>query len=247
MSTAPDPPASDDSGRRASIAMYRAILRWYPLAFRDRWAEETALLFAELARRQPPGPASTVALWTRHLPDLTGGLLAEWWREAGRMPGVRRPALVHGVPAGALLSVATIAGNLGHLWATPPGWAVSWLTIAAALTVSALTGRSAGAGPSALARAIRSGFLSGLIALAATNLTATAVVVIFLDRLSHDSFQLAAFATSHETDFRTYQMHELLGAWTYGTAVGASLATLGSCVVAALTRTRRRLGHVGPG
>jgi hypothetical protein len=100
MKTPPPGPTTTERCRRPiSIAVYRTVLRLYPKAFRDRWADETLLLFAEVVRRQPNG----LALWNRHLPDLAGGLLAEWWREC-RL--------------------------------------VSWLISAAALAVTALSGRS---------------------------------------------------------------------------------------------------------
>jgi hypothetical protein len=70
--TGPNPGGSapDVSDHRGSIAVYRAMLRCYPRSFRDPWAEEVVLLFAELARSQPRGAASTIALWAGHLPDL---------------------------------------------------------------------------------------------------------------------------------------------------------------------------------
>jgi hypothetical protein len=64
------------------------MLRLYPKAFRDRWADETLLLFAELARRHPSAPR----LWLTHLPDLAGGLFAEWWREGAAAQRHRRAA-----------------------------------------------------------------------------------------------------------------------------------------------------------
>jgi hypothetical protein len=222
------PSTPTNSGHRRSVAVYRAILRLYPRRFREPWAEEVVLLFAELARRRPPGAASTIALWTGHLPDLAGGLFAEWWRELGRVFRSRPPAVIHGALAGALLSTATIAGNLGRLWATPLGHVGSWLICAASLTVTALTGRSTGAGPGQVKRALRNGFLSGLIAFTSANLTATVIVVACFDRLRHDPVQITAFIASHESDFRSYQLHELLGGWVYGSAAGALLGTVGS-------------------
>ncbi|WP_426512143.1 hypothetical protein ACPPVO_16865 [Dactylosporangium sp. McL0621] len=227
--------------RRASVAVYGAILRLYPPAFRDRWAGETVLLFAELARRRPPGPAGTAALWLRHLPDLAGGLFAEWYRELRRRPAVRHPALTHGAPAGALLSIVTVAGNLGHLWATPAARVASWLISGAAMGVLALTGPATLAAAGTVGRALRHGLLGGVIAFTAANLTATAVVLIGLDRLGRDSVQLAAFAASHETDFRVYQIHELLGGWFYGTVAGAGLGAALSGLAAAGIRLGRRL------
>jgi hypothetical protein len=226
------------SEHRGSVAVYRAILRLYPRTFRDPWAGEVALLFAELARRHPRGVAPTVALWTGHLPDLAGGLLAEWWREFGRASGSWRPALTHGALAGALLSAATIAGNLGRLW-TPSDRVWSWLISVAALAVLALTGRSAVAGPGGVRRALRNGLVSGLIAFTSANLTATVIVIACFDRLSHDSLQISAFVASHESDFRTYQLHELLGGWAYGSAAGAVLGTLGAGLAATVSRMSR--------
>lgn len=213
------------------------MLRCYPRSFRDPWAEEVVLLFAELARSQPRGPASTVALWARHLPDLARGFLAEWWRELGRIAR-RHPAVTHGALAGALLSTTVVAGNLGRLWATPPGIAGSWLVNAVALTVLAFGGRSTGAGPRRVRRAVRNGVLSGLIAFTTANLTATVVVAACFNHLSHDPLQISAFVASHEPDFRTYQLHELLGGWTYGSAVGALLGALTAGTAAATSRNQ---------
>ncbi|MEV6850676.1 hypothetical protein [Actinoplanes sp. NPDC051411] len=167
--------------------------------------------------------------------DLAGGLFAEWWRELGRVSRTSPPAVIHGLLAGALLSTATIAGNLGRLWATPLGHLGSWLICAAALTVLALTGRSTTAGPAQVRRALRNGFLSGLIAFTSANLTATVIVITCFDRLSHDPLQITAFTASHESDFHAYQLHELLGGWAYGSIAGALLGTLG----AGLTRIVR--------
>ncbi len=236
-------PAGDDSVHRASVAAYRVILRLYPRAFRDRWAEQAVLLFAELARRQPRGVVTTVRLWAGNVPDLTRGLVAEWCRELVRMPRRGRPALVHGALAGALLSTATVGGNLGPLWTTPVGRVVSWLISLAALTVLALTGRSTVAASGTVTRALRNGLLSGLIAFTSANLTATVIVLACFERLRHDSLQVAAFVASHESDFRAYQMHELLGAWAYGSIAGALLGMLGSAVAAALSGTSRHERH----
>jgi hypothetical protein len=218
------------SGHRLSITVYRAILRLYPRTFHDPWAEEAALLFAELSRRQP-----TMTLWTDNLPDLVRGLLAEWWRELTRLPRDWRHTLGLGAAAGVLLSTATAAGNLGHLWSTPAGHVVSWLISATALTVLALTGRSR-----TVKNALRNGFFSGLLAFTLTNLTATVIVITCFDHLSHDPLQLAAFTASHEPDFRTYQTHDLLGGWLYGTTAGALLGTLGSTTGAMVSRLARR-------
>jgi hypothetical protein len=222
------PPTPRTSGRRFSIQVYRAILRLYPHAFQDPWAEEAALLFAELSRRQP-----TMTLWTDNLPDLVRGLLAEWWRELVRLPRDWRHTLGFGVAAGVLLSTATAAGNLGHLWSTPAGHVTSWLISVTALTVLAMTGRSR-----PVRHALRNGFFSGLLAFTLTNLTATVIVLACFDHLSHDPLQIAAFTASHEPDFRTYQTHDLLGGWFYGTAAGALLGTLGSAAGAIVSRIR---------
>jgi hypothetical protein len=218
--------------------MYRKILRCYPRAFRDPWAEEIVLLFAELARRRPRGVASTIALWTGYLPDLVSGFVAEWSRELGRVSRSWNPAVTHGALAGALLSTATVAGNFASLWATPLGRAGSWLISATALTVLARTGRGTVAGPGKVRRALRNGLVSGLIAFSSANLTATVIVITSLDRLSHDSLQITAFIASHESDFRTYQLHELLGGWVYGSAACALLAAVGSGLAAAVSRNR---------
>lgn len=217
------------------------ILRCYPRAFRDRWAVETLELFAELARTRPGGPRSTVRLWADHLPDLIQGLLGEWSRELVRRLGGLSPAVTHGVLAGALLSAATLAGNLGSLWQTTPGHAASWLTCAAALVVLARTGpatgrgpRRIGRGPRRIGRSARNGLAGGLIAFTAANLTATIVVITAMNHLSHDSLQMTAFVASHEADFRIYQLHELLGGWTYGSICGAVLGALLSAVTAAV-------------
>jgi hypothetical protein len=210
------------------------ILRLYPRPFRDRWGEEIVLLFAELARRRP-----TAALWSAAAPDLARGLLGEWWRELGP---ARHPAVAHGVLAGTLLSAATVAGNLGDLWATPFGRIGSWFIGAAALTVLALTGRSSAAGPRALLRALRNGSVGGLIAFTSANLTATVIVLAGLDRLRHDPVQLAAFAASHEPDFRAYQIHELLGGWAYGSVAGALLGALTSAATLGARRFVRERG-----
>jgi hypothetical protein len=236
MTTRPSPGA--DCQHRRSIAIYRTILRCYPRAFRDPWAEEVVLLFAELARRRPRGLASTIALWTGHLPDLTRGFAGEWSRELGRVSRSWNPAVMHGGLAGALLSTATVAGNLGSLWATPQGRAGSWLISATALAVLARTGRVTVAGPGQVRRALRNGVVSGLIAFSSANLTATVIVITSLNRLRHDSLQITAFIASHESDFRTYQLHELLGGWAYGSAAGALLAAVGSGLAAASSRTR---------
>jgi hypothetical protein len=204
------------------------ILRLYPRPFRERWGEEVVLLFEELARRRP-----VVALWGAAAPDLARGLLGEWWRALG--PG-RRPAVAHGVLAGTLLSAATVAGNLGDLWSTPSGRAGSWFIVAAALTVLALTGRRTAAGPRPLVRALRNGSVGGLIAFTSANLTATVIVFACLDRLRHDPLQLAAFAASHEPDFRAYQLHELLGGWAYGSVAGALLGGLTSAAALGASR-----------
>jgi hypothetical protein len=228
-----------DPGHRGSIAVYRTILRCYPRAFREPWGKEIVLLFAELARRRPGGVASTIALWTGHLPDLARGFLAEWVRELRRVSRSWNPAVAHGALAGTLLSIATAAGNLGSLWATSPGRIVSWSITAAALTVLARTGRVTVPGRGKVRRAVRNGFLSGLIALTAANLTATVIVITSFDRLSHDSLQLTAFIASHESDVRTYEVHELLGGWAYGSVAGALLAAVGSGIAAAVSRTSR--------
>jgi hypothetical protein len=224
------------AARSGSIAVYRAILRCYPRPFRDPWAEEVVQVFAELARRQPPGRASTVALWIAQLPDLGSGFLAEWWREFGRVSRGRHAAFTHGAVAGALLSVVTVAGNLGRLWATSPGVIGSWLITAVAMTMLALSGRPTVAGSRNILRASSNGFVAGLIAFTSANLTATVIVLTCLDRLNQDSVQTTAFLASHESDFRTYQLHELLGGWTYGTAAGALLGALGSAIAAAARR-----------
>jgi hypothetical protein len=168
--TAPPSPGPDRPHRR-SIAIYRTILRCYPRTFRDPWAEEVVLLFTELARRRPPGAASTIALWTGHLPDLTRGFVGEWSHELGRVSRRWNPAVTHGGLAGTLLSTATVAGNLGSLWATPLGRAGSWLISAMALTVLARTGRVTVTGPGKVRRALRNGVVSGLIAFSLANLT----------------------------------------------------------------------------
>jgi len=214
---------------RRSIAAYRAILRLYPRAFRDHWAEETLLLFADLSRRQP----AVTALWRDNLPDLVRGLVAEWWQELARRPW--RNALAHGAVAGTLLSTATVAGNLGQLWSTPAGRVSSWLITGAALTVLALAGRST----VTIGQALRSGLFGGLIALTLANVTATVIVVACFDHLRHDPLQLAAFAASHEPDFRTYQANDLLGGWLYGSTAGAVLGTVGSGAGAMLSRMVR--------
>jgi len=218
--------------------VYRKILRCYPRTFRDRWAGEVVLLFAELAGRRPSGMKSTITLWTGQLPDLTTGFVAEWAREIGRLSRSWNPALTHGAFAGALLSTATIAGNIGSLWATPLGRAGSWLISATALTVLARTGRTTTTGPGKVSRAVGNGAVSGLIAFTSANLTATVIVITSFDRLSHDPLQITAFIASHESDFRTYQVHELLGGWTYGNIACALLAATGSGLVAAFTRTK---------
>ncbi|GAA3453413.1 hypothetical protein [Dactylosporangium matsuzakiense] len=233
------PAPGADGEHRLSIAVYRRILRWYPRAFRDPWAEETVLLFAELARRRPRGAASTAALWVSHLPDLARGFVAEWSREIGRSSRRWNPAVPHGALAGALLSAATVAGNLGSLWQTPLGRAGSWLISAAALTVLARTGRVSVAGSGTIGRALRNGAVAGLIAFGAADLTATVIVLTSLDRLRRDPLQTAAFIASRESDFRTYQLHELLGGWVYGSAAGALLAAAGAGLAAAVSRSRR--------
>jgi hypothetical protein len=212
--------------RPASLAVYRTVLRLYPKAFRDRWADETVLLFAELARRHPSG----LTLWVTHVPDLAGGLLAEWWRECAVRP--RRP-LRHGVLAGALLSGATLAGNLGRLWATPANRLVSWLVTAVALAVLVMPARPAPTAFGTVRRALRDGCVSGLIAFSMANLTAGVIVLTCLDRLREDPIQLAAFTASHERNFRIYQLHELLGGWVYGSLAGALLGAVGAAVTAA--------------
>jgi hypothetical protein len=233
--------------RSGSIAVYRAILRCYPRPFRDPWADEVVQVFAELARRQPPGPASTVALWIAQLPDLGAGFLAEWWRELRRVSRGLHTALTHGAVAGALLSMMTVAGNLGRLWATFPGAVVSWLITAVAVTVLALSGRPTAAARAGIVRASSNGFVAGLIAFTSANLTATFIVLTCLDRLSHDPVQMTAFVGSHESDFRTYQLHELLGGWTYGTAAGALLGALSSGIAAAARRhPRQPAGETAP-
>lgn len=236
MKTRPAP--GEDAEHRGSIAVYRTILRCYPRAFRDPWAEEIVLLFAELARRRPGGVASTIALWTAHMPDLARGFLAEWARELRRASRGWNPAVTHGALAGTLLSTATVAGNLGSLWATPPGRAGSWLISAAALTVLARTGRVTARGTGKVRRVLRNGSVSGLIAFTSANLTATVIVITSFGRLSHDSLQITAFIASHESDFRTYELHELLGGWAYGSAAGALLGAAGSGIAAAVSHTR---------
>jgi hypothetical protein len=222
--------------RPASIAIYRAILRLYPRAFRRRWAGETLELFVELARRQPNG----LALWAGHLPDLVGGLLAEWWRECGSAERGWRPVLFHGTLAGALLSGTTITGDLGQLWSTPSGRLISWVITAAALTVMSLAGRSRATVPLTLRRALRNGCVSGLIGFSAANLTAGIIVLTCLDRLHQSAVQVAAFAASHESSFRAYQIHELLGGWTYGSLAGALLGTAGAGIAATVSRRTHR-------
>jgi len=137
------------------------------------------------------------------------------------------------VAAGALLSTATAAGNLGQMWSSPGGRVASWLISAAAVTVLAFAGRS-----TRLKHALRHGLFSGLIAFTLTNLTATVIVIACFDRLRHDPLQMAAFAASHDPDFRTYQTHDLLGGWIYGTPVGATLGTLSAVLGAALSRIK---------
>jgi amino acid transporter len=126
------------------------------------------------------------------------------------------------------------------MWSTPAGRVASWLISVAAVTVLAFTGRSTIAASGTTRHAFRNGLFSGLIAFTLTNLTATVIVIACFDRLRHDPLQLAAFGASHEPDFRTYQTHDLLGGWIYGTAAGALLGTLSAGVGATLYRFRRR-------
>jgi hypothetical protein len=113
--------------------------------------------------------------------------------------------------------------------------------------VLALTGRSTVTRPGTIGRALRNGFLSGLIAFSSANLTATVIVLACFDRLSHDPVQLTAFVASHESDFRAYQLSELLGGWVYGSAAGALLGTVGSGIAAAVSRNRLRPSSVHTG
>lgn len=235
MRTRPTPGGSPE--HRGSIAVYRMILRCYPRAFREPWAGQILLLFAELARTRPGGTRSTIALWADHLPDLTRGLLAEWSHELARVLRDRSPAVTHGALAGVLLSVATIADNLGWIRPTPAGRAGSWSIIIVALAVLARTGKVTEAGPGTVRRSVRNGLAGGLIAFTSANLTATVIVITALDRLSHDSLQMTAFVASHEADFRTYQLHELLGGWAYGSISGALLGAVVSGITAAVRRT----------
>jgi len=122
------------------------------------------------------------------------------------------------------------------LWSSPAGRATSWLIIATALTVLALAGRSTVAASGSIRQAGRAGLFGGLVAFALVNLTATVIVAVCFERLSHDPLQLAAFAASHEVDFRAYQVHELLGGWLYGIAAGAILGFLSACVAALVQR-----------
>jgi hypothetical protein len=223
-----------------SVAAYRGIVRLYPRSFRDHWGEQAVLLFAELNRQEPPRGVTTLTLWTDNLPDLAYGLFAEWWRELARLPPTWRHALAHGTLAGVLLSTTTVVGNMGQLWSNPAGRATSWLIIATALTVLALAGRSTIAASGSIKHACRTGLFSGLIAFTLVNLTATVIVAVCFEHLSHDPLQLAAFAASHEPDFRTYQAHDLLGGWLYGTAAGTIFGALGACVAA----TVQRISHV---
>jgi hypothetical protein len=221
-------------GVRGSVAVYRRIIRLYPREFRQGWGEEAVLLFADLARHRPPGRVALLAFWARQLPDLASGLLAEWWRQIAR-----RHALTYGAAAGALWSLVTAAGNLGWLWSSRTGSVVSWLITAAGLGALALGGLATVAGTGSLRTACRTGLLGGAIAVALTNATGTVVAICWSDRLSHDPVQLADFSRSHEADFQTYQLHELLGGWIYGGLAGPAL---GVCCAAVLWRHGRRPG-----
>jgi hypothetical protein len=232
-------PPGEELAHRRTVAVYRTVLRCYPRAFRQRWGKEVVQLFTELAHGRPRGVRSSIALWTAQLPDLARGFFGEWSRELGRVLGRVNPAVRHGVFAGALLSAATLAGNLGTLWQTVPGRIGSWLISAAALALLTRTGWTTVAGPGKIRRSLRNGLVAGLIAFTSANLTATVVVVTALDRLNHDPLQMTAFMASHETDFRSYQLHELLGGWIYGSICGTVLGSAVSGIAAAVSRTSR--------
>ena len=73
---------------RAAEALYRVLLRAYPRAFRERFAEEMALAFRDAARAalEAGGLRRLVALWFRFLFDLLVSVARE--RVAARRAGV---------------------------------------------------------------------------------------------------------------------------------------------------------------
>lgn len=219
-----------------SVVVYRHVIRLYPREFRRRWGAEAVGLFADLARQRPPGCGALLVFWVRQLPELVVGLVAERWRQFVRLPVRWRHALTHGTVAGVLWSLVTAAGNLGWLWHSPGGSILSALITAAGLIALAVGGLATIASTGSLRSAYQTGLLGGALAFALTNATGTIVAVGWSDRLSHDPLQLADFARSHDVDFRTYQLHELLGGWIYGGLAGPVLGALGAGAAAFVWR-----------
>src|SRR5690606_8808215 len=71
-------------GVRAGEALYRVLLRAYPRAFRERFAEEMALVFRDASRAalEAGGLGRLVAVWFRFLFDLLVSVVRE--RRAAR-------------------------------------------------------------------------------------------------------------------------------------------------------------------
>ncbi len=98
---------------RRSLKVYRALLRFYPTEFRQRFGEEMALSFAQQCEADVEncGPFGFMISWIRSLADVVWSASAEWLRlVSGEMRPTRGSiaALVAAISASAFLGYVNL-------------------------------------------------------------------------------------------------------------------------------------------